>query len=464
MSPIPLKVKDLKLAACVVVYLLALTVYLRYLEQDNEQAVAGEAVVEVLEQSDAEAWLSFDEHIGQTNVDPTSEKRILQSLQTKMDVAFEDAELALTLGELAQQADFKLHIKEGALAEDGIALNEPVTLHLKNVSIETALHYMLMPLGLTWVIKNDLLQITTEIDAEEVEVSRTYNVRKLAAAIKFGLSKEKRFDQRRHYGGLGGHYGDVGEEVLTGMVYNLVSGPWFDEEGVGGSVFYSKGLMTIRQTHRAHRDVSVLFAGMEYFLENRSSFAALRIRRLGYPFDEDDRIQKLLQEPISVDFEETSLFDVIESLRAILETPVFIQENAFAEDGIALDEKIALHLINVPASSVIKLILEPLGCTAQLHEGVLNVTTAIDIQDNARNYSVVLYDIRPLVQAGAKPRDLLMNVQTSTPGPWFDDVGVGGHIIDSFPGMLACWQTEQNHHEIAKLLADLARKYSYEQY
>ena len=64
-----------------------------------------------------------------------------------------------------------------------------------------------------------------------------------------------------------------------------------------------------------------------------------------------------------------------------------------AEEGISVDEPVTVDLKNVPAKSLLKVVLDRLGLTALVVDGQLYVTTNIAAEDRL---VTVLYDVRDL--------------------------------------------------------------------
>ena len=71
---------------------------------------------------------------------------------------------------LKDEYEIPIHVDKKALAEEGVDSDEPVVLHVPyedRPSLRDGLRRLLNPLGLTWVIKNQVLLITTKVKAEQ---------------------------------------------------------------------------------------------------------------------------------------------------------------------------------------------------------------------------------------------------------------------------------------------------------
>ncbi len=113
---------------------------------------------------------------------PTREEvdlRTEANLRERVDVDYIDLAFAEVLEQLGSQADLQFYIKVMALEDLGIAADFPITISLKNVSVETALELILEQGELTYMIRDGVIIITTTEDAESVAEVRVYNCRDL---------------------------------------------------------------------------------------------------------------------------------------------------------------------------------------------------------------------------------------------------------------------------------------------
>ncbi len=76
--------------------------------------------------------------------------------------------------QLSQQHDIPIVVDIRALEEFGLSSEEPVTLSMRDVSLRSFLRLLLRELDLTYVIKDEVLQITTTEAAKTNLVLQTY--------------------------------------------------------------------------------------------------------------------------------------------------------------------------------------------------------------------------------------------------------------------------------------------------
>ena len=144
------------------------------------------------------------------DADALVEHRLRNKLERKLDVNFDDTPLQDVADWLADELQENLLIDETALAEDGIATDEPITLSLRNVPVRVALERINEPLGLDWFIGREALLLTTEVEAEQVMETRVYP----AVGLIYTLPVEG--DARRRRGRWGGGFGGMGSGGFGG--------------------------------------------------------------------------------------------------------------------------------------------------------------------------------------------------------------------------------------------------------
>ena len=99
---------------------------------------------------------------------PTNEALVAidKALETKVSFDFVDTPLDYVTSHLAKLTNIAIEIDVRALDDIGIGTDQTVILQRENVSLADALGAVLRPLGLTWVVRDDVLLITTPEEAE----------------------------------------------------------------------------------------------------------------------------------------------------------------------------------------------------------------------------------------------------------------------------------------------------------
>jgi hypothetical protein len=114
------------------------------------------------------------------------EKKIIEALNKPVNVDWNGKMLEEALQELSNQMDQNLFIDKKSLSDLGLDLSKTVTLQAKGVSARTALRQILAAQGLTFVVKDEAIQVVTVEKARDMLVTRVYYLGDLAQGIGFG--------------------------------------------------------------------------------------------------------------------------------------------------------------------------------------------------------------------------------------------------------------------------------------
>ncbi|HEV3338902.1 MAG TPA: vWA domain-containing protein, partial [Pirellulales bacterium] len=113
---------------------------------------------------------------------PTEEK-IRRSLDKPTNVEFSDLALEDAIAYLGEFHGINIWLDKQTLTDEGVALDQPVTLKLAQVSLRSVLKLLLEPVQLTYVIENEVMKITTSTKAGEKLSTRVYPVGDLVIPI-----------------------------------------------------------------------------------------------------------------------------------------------------------------------------------------------------------------------------------------------------------------------------------------
>lgn len=111
-----------------------------------------------------------------------SARRILDALAKPTKMEFVEIPLRDAVASLIEQHEIPIRLNEAKLIDEGVQVEQPVTLSLDGVRLETGLNLLLRPLQLTWVIRDEVLQITTQADADAHFETRIHPIQKLLKA------------------------------------------------------------------------------------------------------------------------------------------------------------------------------------------------------------------------------------------------------------------------------------------
>jgi len=175
----------------------------RYQEQGKISKDAEEFLYEVGQQGDwGPAGLSqlnpmhFDKDVmerikNRKPLDPSprsskseQELAIERQLQAPITVDFQNTPLEQVIDDLRTMSGVNIVPEYKALSDDGISLKQPLQLKVENVSLKSVLNMLLRQAGLTHMIKDGVLQVTTESRAKGKLEQRTFSVADLVVPVE----------------------------------------------------------------------------------------------------------------------------------------------------------------------------------------------------------------------------------------------------------------------------------------
>lgn len=106
----------------------------------------------------------------------TNELRIEKALESPTEVQFFDQSLKDSLNYLQDLHHIEILVDSAALEDAGIGADQKVNLTLSGGSLKNTLRLLLDPMHLDYVIKNEVMMITTREKADEIFETRVYNV------------------------------------------------------------------------------------------------------------------------------------------------------------------------------------------------------------------------------------------------------------------------------------------------
>jgi hypothetical protein len=138
---------------------------------------------------DAEQWADItDSRAKYKSIDlhkaGSSEERIHAALNKTTELDFVEAPLKDVVQYLADLHSIPLVLATKKLSEAGIDPDTPVTKKLNGVTLRSALRLLLRDLELTYLVRDEVVQITTPEDAEAHVINKVYPVADLVVPIR----------------------------------------------------------------------------------------------------------------------------------------------------------------------------------------------------------------------------------------------------------------------------------------
>jgi hypothetical protein len=164
-------------------------------------------------------------------------EKALQGQLSSNGIGFSETPLEEVVSLLQEEYGIPIQLDEKALEATGIDSTEPVTINLRNISLKSALRLMLNKLNLTYIIREEVLLITTPEEAESQLRTCVYNVR--------------------------GFIDDSSDKSMDALIDTIIScvrtETWAENGGGEAEIRPLKpGLLVISQTQAVHDDINSL--------------------------------------------------------------------------------------------------------------------------------------------------------------------------------------------------------------
>jgi hypothetical protein len=115
------------------------------------------------------------------------EKAILEALQKPIPIDFDKVRLEEVIDYLEKATGLSILLDKKALEDAGASYDSPITIHARQVSLRTVLRKVLGDVNLTYVVKDETIEVVTQAQAKEMLVARTYPIGDIAGLVDFRL-------------------------------------------------------------------------------------------------------------------------------------------------------------------------------------------------------------------------------------------------------------------------------------
>ena len=166
-----------------------------------------------------------------------NEQRIEAELAGNTEFEFVDTPLSEAVDYISQLHQTTIMIDENAISGEGVTIDEPINLAVQNIKLESALDLMLEPLALDYMIKDEVMMITSHMVAEVPSDVRVYDLPEMPGAEP---------------------------EKISELIMNTVdaSVTW-DQDGGTGTITPLEDGLVVRTSQRVHREIEALFEQLE---------------------------------------------------------------------------------------------------------------------------------------------------------------------------------------------------------
>jgi hypothetical protein len=158
--------------------------------------------------------------------------------QDSTELNFTDTPLTEAMQFLGARHNLPILIEVHKLEEAAVAVDTPINQILSGVSLDSALHILLSPLQLTYIVEDEVVKITTVDRANDTFETRVYDTRSFKGA---GFDKCSLSDTIK---------------LLTDSAWKSNDKP---DDGEGAAVIAISDGLIIRQTPTVHRQIARIF-------------------------------------------------------------------------------------------------------------------------------------------------------------------------------------------------------------
>ena len=334
-------------------------------------------------------------------------------LAVEKTVSFENSRLTDLANWLTQETGLPVIVDETELIKENLSVHDKYSDQLDDAPIYFLLNRLEM-IGLGAVVQDNVIQITTEYEAESIIFSQTYLIGDLI---------------------------DDGFEAgaILSTIESVTTGPWTNIDGSGGNLQILGDVMFVRQNQNGQREVAALLAGLKKH--------GLTTNILEPP--EHERLRELLQEQVSVSFDRTPLFLVAEQLSEKAGIDIRLDNVGLTRKNLHSRDTLSMELENRRLETLFHFIENEKGISPMIKHGVMWLTVNF-IADEVR---IVVYDVSDLCGNQTEADALNGAITDQTKGPWVITDGKGGEIVFPKPQVMVISTDEDGHQEVQQLLA-----------
>ena len=137
----------------------------------------------------AEKWIEMSKRRSKNNVLTDTERAILKALDATVSVDFKDQRFGGVVDWFQHQMGQTIVLDKPALDDLGVNNESTINVTLNKVSTRTALKKILADLGLTYVVKDETIFVTTPAKAKDMMTIRTYYIGDLIGGYRHPVQR-----------------------------------------------------------------------------------------------------------------------------------------------------------------------------------------------------------------------------------------------------------------------------------
>ena len=292
------------------------------------------------------------------------EQIIHHALDTVVVLDHEEAPLEQVICGLGCKLHIPIYIDRPSFVEEGVSLDQRVTIHVHGISARSALALLLEPLHCAAFVADEVLMVTIAAGAAERLETRVYDVTDLVHWRD--PNRADRFDFSR---------------VMQLLETTIEPRSWQNLSGPGSIMEFDSDeyrVLCIRQTQPIHQKIQELLAAIRKARrKNGEDFIhPITVRLEETPAARREAaIRRALDRMVTIAAENRPLETLLREVATQMGVPVFLDRATLADEGVAIDEPVTIPELKVSARSALKLILKAPQLVAIVRHEVLFITT-----------------------------------------------------------------------------------------
>jgi hypothetical protein len=332
-------------------------------------------VVSMIGSSGATAEQQAREPVLAASEDTAELTKIRTKLANPVTLEFVETPLSDVIDFLRDFTGVNIVLDKPAIDEEGVNSDTPISVHLQSIRLSSALSVLLEQFNLTWLLQDECVLLTSRVVAARRMVTWSYPVGDLVPAA------------------------DDGEKLVLLAKRVLCSGRG---EFPGERIPFLDSLKAIVLTDNlpSHAQIARLLEQLRGGLEEPESVK---------------KIHAKLNDPVTLEFVETPLSDVIDFLRDLAGVNIVLDRLALEGEGINSNTPVTIHVQSVSMQSALKILLGQFNLMSKIENECLLITSKPSDQER---FSLRAYPLRKLLSERAQPRrDEWLALAQSVIGP-----------------------------------------------
>ncbi len=381
-----------------------------------------------------------------------AEEAIRRALARPISVDFDQTPLDEAAAFLEKSCGTAVLLDLLALDEHGIKPDVPVSLRVSDITLRSVLRLALREHYLTYVVRDEVLLITTPEEAETRVNARVYPVGDIVGTP------------------IADDYLGYKFSSLQVLITTSIQPDQWDGSGPpdgAAADFGSAAALVFSQTDEIHEEIASLLAALRAVARQTAEGKLPEPILFDHVWPEPPAyglVRKALWQNISVDLNDVPLDDAIEHLRKVTGLNVVLDGRALKDMGIAPETPISVKAADAPLRSALEQMLDGLHLTYQVWDEVLLISTQ---EEADLRLTIGIYPLGDLLGGRKNPKPFAYNpdpleelIQRCVePKAWSFDGGPGTVQRAQLENVdaLVIVQTRDVHRKVGEFLARVRR-------